>query len=207
VGHGDVYQEKKSNRLPKTSGKKYPCGSYQPNMADDSLATPVNKLPTVSTRDAPKPTGDVSYADILKQQEMERYQFDQQQQGQSMSQNPPIQPQFQEPMMDAPPQYNEQPMMQPSMMMQQPPPMMQQQQPMMQQPETPTVTQKKWWRVWLLENKVGWIVALVTFLLLTFIYPRIRGLQRFAGMPLPYWATGGMSAAGAAMVTAIHMSV
>jgi hypothetical protein len=182
-------------------------------MADDSLATPVNKLPAVSTRDAPKPAGDVSYADILKQQEMERYQFDQQQQhmqDQPMSQNPPMQPQFQEPVMDAPqPQY-EQPMMQPSMaMMQQPPPM---QQPLMQQqpvpqPETPTVPEKKWWRVWLLENKVGWIVALVTFLLLTFVYPRIRGLQRFAGMPLPYWATGGMSVAGAAMVTAINLSV
>jgi hypothetical protein len=192
------------------------------SMADDSLATPVNKLPSVSTRDAPKSvTGDVSYADILKQQEMERYQFDQQQ---SQNQNAPVQPQFQEPIETTANQYYDdmrqplpepmqQPMMQQPMMQQ---PMMQQpmmQQPMMQQPdvsprpETPTVPGKKWWRVWLLENKVGWIVALVTFLLLTFIYPRIRGLQRFAGMPLPYWATGGMSVAGAAMVTAIHMSV
>jgi hypothetical protein len=195
--------------------------NVQPAMADDSLATPVNKLPAVSTRDAPKPAGDVSYADILKQQEMERYQFDQQQQhmqDQTMSQNPPRQPQFQEPVMDTPPLYGgdappqyDQPMMQPSMaMMQQSPPMqqplMQQQQPV-PQPETPADSQKKWWRVWLLENKVGWIVALVTFLLLTFVYPRIRGLQRFAGMPLPYWATGGMSVAGAAMVTAINVSV
>lgn len=188
-------------------------------MADDSLATPVNKLPSVSTRETAKPTGDVSYADILKQQEMERYQFDQQQQ---QMQDQPVQPQFQEPMMDS--QYNDprqdmmqQPMMQQPMMQQ---PMMQQpmmEQPMMQQPmmqppplprpEAPALPQKKWWRVWILENKVGWIVALVTFLLLTFIYPKIRGLQRFAGMPLPYWATGGMSVAGAAMVTAVHMSV
>jgi hypothetical protein len=192
-------------------------------MADDSLATPVNKLPAVSTRDAPKSvTGDVSYADILKQQEMERYQFDQQQ---AQNQNPPVQPQFQEPIDTTANQYYDdmsgrqqglepQPMMQQPMMQQ---PMMQQ--PMMQQPQQmppPQMTQqpdvsprpgKAWWRVWILENKIGWIVALVTFLLLTFVYPRIRNLQRFAGMPLPYWATGGMSVAGAAMVTAVHMSV
>lgn len=190
-------------------------------MSDDSLATPINKLPTVSTRDTPKPSGDdVSYADILKQQEMERHQFDQQQAG--VTDMTPMQPQFQDPSSGISPAM--QSGSQPGMM----PPAMQS----MYQPDTyqsgyqsgyqqgfpaqpirgdetaqPPESKKKWWRIWLLENKTGWIVALVTFIVLTFVYPRIRGMTRFAGIPLPYWATGGMSVLGAAMVTAIDVSI
>jgi hypothetical protein len=71
----------------------------------------------------------------------------------------------------------------------------------------PPPPSKKWWRVWIVENKTGWIVAFVMFLLLTFIYPKIRNMPRFAGAPLPYYATGGLSAIGAAMVTAINLSL
>jgi hypothetical protein len=181
-------------------------------MADDSLATPINKLPSVSTRDAPKSvSGDVSYADILKQQEMERHQFDQQQSTQD--QLAPVQPQFQEPMMQKqeymqdpraggypyapdtggyPPHPGYQPPVpppaEPAAPEQQPPP-------------------KKWWRLWIFENKTGWIVAFVTFIVLTFVYPRIRSMARFQGLPLPYWATGSMSVLGATLVTAIDMSI
>lgn len=181
-------------------------------MSDDSLATPINKLPAVSTRDAPKPSGgDVSYADILKQQEMERHQFDQQQQA-SAAETIPMQPQFQDPQQGMPQQpmyqdyYQQDPGFQPGYQQQPPPPPPPPPQLPGESGEAAPV-KKKWWRVWLLENKTGWIVALVTFLLLTFVYPRIRGMARFAGMPLPYWATGGMSVLGAAMVTAIDVSL
>lgn len=194
-------------------------------MADDSLATPINKLPSVSTRDAPKATGDVSYADILKQQEMERHQFDQQtDQQQGMT---PMQPQFQSPVdAPAPPMQQadfQQPMDMP------PPPQMSAPAQYMDNPYagyggppgppaggplgdgSPLMNQappqKKWWRVWIVENKTGWIVAFVIFLLLTFVYPKIRQMPRFAGLPLPYWATGSLSALGAAMVTAINLSL
>jgi hypothetical protein len=42
---------------------------------------------------------------------------------------------------------------------------------------------------------------------LTFVYPRIRSMARFQGLPLPYWATGSMSVLGATLVTAIDMSM
>lgn len=192
-------------------------------MADDSLATPISKLPSVSTREISKPSsgGDVSYADILKQQEMERHQFDQHTQDQQ--QHPPPQPQFQQmemPMNHPGDHGTDHPMnshLPPQQQM-----MASQQYDMAhalygaQQPsygEAPPPPQqgqhspKKWWRIWLLENKTGWIVAFVIFLLLTFVYPRVRNMPRFTGMPLPYWATGGMAALGATLVTAISISV
>lgn len=195
-------------------------------MSDDTLATPVSKLPAVSTRDAPKVSGgNVSYADILKQQEMDRSQMDD---------TVPQQPQFQEPLDQR--QYDPLPQERymdhtqdhmrdhirdhmrdqtrdhtrsmdsdmygyqggsPYPVVPPPPP----------PPPRDTVPPKKWWKVWIFQNKIGWIVGLVIFLLLTFVYPRVRGMARFAGAPLPYWATGGMSALGAAMVTAINISV
>lgn len=183
------------------------------SMADDSLATPVSKLPSVSTRDQPKMSGggDVSYADILKQQEMERHQFDDQQ-----KQYPPAQPQFQ----SAPEP------MRPDPMFQQPEPLQQDlgysqnyMQPMtapypnyMPPPPVPSepvapAQPTKWWKIWILQNKTGWIVAAVFFLLLTFVYPKVRGMQRFAGLPLPHWATAAMSVAGAGLVTAVDVSL
>lgn len=181
-------------------------------MSDDSLATPVNKLPSVSTRDQTKPTGgEVSYADILKQQEMERQQFDDMA---APQQYPPVQPQFQNgppPQAEtpyAPQQYMPPPQLEP--LQAPPPPQYYMPPPALGDPaagSAPSPEKPKWWKTWILHNKTGWIVALVLFLILTFVYPKIRGMARFAGLPLPYWATGGMAVVGAGMVTAIDISV
>lgn len=193
-------------------------------MADDSLATPINKLPSISTRDGTKSVGDVSYADILKQQEMERHQFDQAAE-QPPLQIPPPQPQFQmPPEQGAPtqPQFqnfgdqfqNQFQFQNQSQYPTQFPNPIQNQQPMYPplepetRPEDPLPEPpKKWWNVWIFQNKIGWIVGLVIFIILTFIYPKVRGMARFEGIPLPYWATGGMSALGAGLVTAINISL
>jgi len=66
---------------------------------------------------------------------------------------------------------------------------------------------RKWWRTWFLENKIGWIVALVTFLMLTFVYPKIRGMQRFQGVAIPYWVTGVLAVVAAGSTTAINISL
>lgn len=194
------------------------CGSLYTTRMEDSLATPVNKLPSVSTRENKPSGGDVSYADILKQQEMERQHFDQQQQ-----QGPLEQPQFQEPSMGHGAEFQN-PYLQPPppTPMQQgqyaAPPMQQQQMYMPQYPQHPPMTQgtgddpaasppTKWWRTWLLHNKTGWIVAFVTFLILTFVYPKIRSMTRFQGLPLPYWVTGALAVAAAGSTTAIDISL
>lgn len=88
-----------------------------------------------------------------------------------------------------------------------------------QQPQTQTQSQpsavstapekeiKPWWKVWITQNKVGVISAIVIFALLYFIYPRITGLERFSGQRLPTSVIAGMSIIAASGVTAINLAI
>jgi len=66
---------------------------------------------------------------------------------------------------------------------------------------------KPWWKVWITQNKIGVISALVIFALLYFVYPRISSLERFMGQRLPTSILAGMSILAASGVTAINMAI
>lgn len=76
------------------------------------------------------------------------------------------------------------------------------------QTETDSEKEKKpWWKVWITQNKVGMIAAIVIFALLYFVYPRISALERFMGQRLPTSIVAGMSIIAASGVTAINMAI
>lgn len=65
-----------------------------------------------------------------------------------------------------------------------------------------------WWKTWILRNKMGWIAAIVVFLVLTYVYPKIRSMPRFAQyQTMPHWAVAGISIAAAACMTSINLAV
>jgi len=67
---------------------------------------------------------------------------------------------------------------------------------------------KPWWKTFVLQNKMGWIAALVVFVILTFVYPKIRAMPRFAQHPqMPHWVVGIISILAAACMTSIHVAI
>lgn len=73
--------------------------------------------------------------------------------------------------------------------------------------DQPKEESKPWWKVWITQNKIGVIAALVIFALLYFVYPRIASLERFTGQRLPTSVLAGLSVLAASGVTAINMAI
>jgi hypothetical protein len=55
---------------------------------------------------------------------------------------------------------------------------------------------------------MGWIAALVVFVILTFVYPKIRAMPRFAQhQQLPHYVIAIISVLAAACMTSIHVAI
>lgn len=73
-----------------------------------------------------------------------------------------------------------------------------------QQASTPA----PWWKTWILQNKMGWIAAIVVFLVLTFVYPKVRAMPRFAQhSQMPHWVVGAISVLAAGCMTSINIAI
>lgn len=77
------------------------------------------------------------------------------------------------------------------------------------EPATDQKEPQKWWKTWILYNKVGIISAMVIFALITFVLPRVSAMPRFSMVPggLPRYVLGIISIAGGSMISAAHMSI
>lgn len=74
------------------------------------------------------------------------------------------------------------------------------------QPQTSTPV--PWWKTWILQNKMGWIAAIVVFLVLTFVYPKVRAMPRFAQhSQMPHWAVAAISVLAAGCMTSINIAI
>jgi hypothetical protein len=77
------------------------------------------------------------------------------------------------------------------------------------EPSTDQKEPQKWWKTWILYNKVGIISAVVIFALIAFVLPRVSAMPRFSMVPggLPRYVLGIISVAGGSMISAAHMSI
>jgi hypothetical protein len=206
-------------------------------MADDYLATPVNKLGNAPSLQQQQGTGgsstggEVSYQDLLRkhQEEGERLNSNRDT-SLANTQMPSPAEEMMMPRMDgypadttmAPPptdpysQYTMTPEpsdygdvgapIRPTMQDSPPPPPLPAQQ---QTQETPTkAATEPWWKTWIVRNKMGWIAAIVVFLVLTYVYPKIRSMPRFAQyQTMPHWVVAAIALASAGCMTSINLVV
>lgn len=172
----------------------------------DEFSTPVSSLGLETTRGQDKSTVQPqSYEELLRQQNDPQEPV----QKKVRFRDPPVEDYDDQYMdtrrpthdyMTGPPMHWQQQQMQP--MYPTPPPSPQ------APAETPTEQEKKpWWKVWITQNKVGVIAAIVIFALLYFVYPRIATLERFMGQRLPTSVIAGMSIIAASGVTAINLAI
>lgn len=186
----------------------------------DEFATPIEKLKSISTRDADgsktTTTDALSYDDILRQQlDSQRDEITQQQ--------PPPPPRYQ----NETPQYQQAPPT-PQHEMSYPQPPMQRypqqayedtyyspppQRPIYQPLDTPVHETSKedsttpWWKKHILQNKVAIIAAIIIFLTLVYVMPKLSSIQRFAATGVPKFVLGAVAATGGCLVSAANMSI
>jgi len=172
----------------------------------DEFSTPISSLGMETTRSQDKSTVQPqSYEELLRQQNdppeptQKKVRF----------RDPPAE-EYDDRYMDTqrptheymtgPPMHWQQPMQQP-MYAPPPPP------PQAASDSASEQEKKPWWKVWITQNKVGVISAIVIFALLYFVYPRISTLERFMGQRLPTSIIAGMSIIAASGVTAINLAI
>lgn len=172
-------------------------------MADD-FSTPISSLGIQSSRDSNHSVQPQSYDELLRQtdapepvQKQVRFKepvaeayddqyMDQSRPAQDYMTGPPLwPPHLQNPYAQMPP----------------PPPPYEPSKKEEKEPEKP------WWKTWITQNKIGAIVAIVVFLLMYFVYPRIASMERFVGQRLPPMIIGALAVAAASGVTAVNMAI